>query len=204
MVMDTVIPNDAAAANTNRPDILAWFNWAERLTTGLGTQSEWQMRDENNFDAVLLSLVASLHTKQGADASDIQHELKKTGVPLPEKLVVNSASAVAIETITLFMLERLATQDDERAFFIADTLRDVSNSNVFVNQLQLLQMNLIAGNPDLENRNLQPFGDEAAVRLAASTQRSVKADSFADDVYRSSVRLQHSFFTARAPALNAA
>lgn len=186
MVMDTVIPTDAS---TKKPDILAWFDWAERLTTGLGTQTEWQTRDENNFDAVLLSLVASLHTKQGADVSDTQRELRRTGVALPERLVVNAGSAVAIETITLFMLERLAARDDERAFFIADNLRDVSNSTVFVNQLQLFQMSLIDGNPDLANRNLQDFGDKEDVKLAASVQRSIKPDSFAGDVYRSSLSL---------------
>ncbi len=201
MVMDTVTADSASAtADAKKPDILAWFDWAERLTTGLGQKSELSVADENNFDAVLLSLLSSLHNKPGADTSGIQRELKSTGVRVPEKLAVNAGSVVAIETITLFMLERLATRDDERAFDIAEDLRSISRNGIFASQLQIFQMGLAAGNETL--RPVEPFGNKDELVANASRERSFKPDSFAASVNQAAKRMMHSYF--KPAQLNAA
>ncbi|MDX1922513.1 MAG: hypothetical protein SFW65_05245 [Alphaproteobacteria bacterium] len=207
MVMDTV--TDAGTATTHagkKPDILAWFDWAERLTTGLGTKSELNVIEENNFDAVLLSAVAALHAnKPGVHLPEqLQADLDRTGVAAPQRLVVNSGSAIAVETITLFMLERLATRDDERAFELAEDLRIISRGGVFANQLALFQMSLADINPDLNTRNFEPWGDKADHLKVASAQRLVKPDSFEGQAVQSANRVMQSYFKAPVPRLDAA
>lgn len=189
-----------------KPAILVWFDWAERMTTGLGTQREFSAQDENNVDAVLLSAVAALHAnKPGIHLpAHLQGDLERTGLEAPERLVVNSGSAIAVETITLFMLERLATRDDERAFDIAEDLRMISRNSVFANQLALFQMSLADINPELNARNFESWGDKTAHLKAASVRRSVKPDSFEGQVVQSANRVMHSYFKATAPSLDAA
>ena len=42
-----------ASCGVEEPAIITWFNWAEKLTTGLGSKTQWTATEENSFDAVL-------------------------------------------------------------------------------------------------------------------------------------------------------
>ena len=200
---------DVPRSQRATPDILTWFDWAENLTTGLGAKTELHSREENNFTAVLSSIVAAIynyHTEEPRPAH-LQTDYDVHGVRAAAKLVLNPANEMAVERVARFMLERLATRDEARAFDIADNLRTITGSSVFAKQLALFQTGLMEGNADLS----LPAGaslDSKANLVAAIQQdtrlQSIRPRSIAARTNDRAAELMQNYFKPTPPRLSAA
>ena len=199
-----------ASGSGQEPAILTWFKWAEKLTTGLGSKTKWTASEENNFDAVLHSLVAALHHRPGDRISDeIRGAMDINPVKAPVKLVMQPSHHVTLETMARFLLERLETRmntgGQEQAFDLAEKLRAATSPrSVFAAQLQLFQMNMVEGNPELATRDHAEWGDRSELTKLASTPRTINPTTFTADVYRSADSLMRNFFKREGARLDAA
>ncbi len=196
--MDAVVRDKSGSQS--KSEILVWFDWAERLTTGLGSKDELSAVQEDNFDAVLHSAVRALHHRPGDRLSDaVSSAIDANPVKSPVKLVSQQSHQVTLETITLFMLERLASRGDEvaqeRAYDIAEDLRAVTTPrSIFSAQLQLFQIALIEGNPNLEGRGVEELGNKKELQAIAGAQRSINPASYSGEVYARADGLMRNFF----------
>ena len=126
------------------------------------------------------------------------------------KLVMQPSHHVTLETIGLFLLERLASRDEtngqEQAFDLAEQLRATTTPrSIFGAQLQLFQMSLVDGNPELATRNHDEWGNRGELTNIASAPRSINPTTFTANVYRRADNLMLNFFKRdSAPRLDAA
>ena len=141
-----------------------------------------------------------MHHRPGDRISEeLRGAIQANPVKPPVKLAYQQAHHATLETVVLFLLERLASRNEseakEQAFDLTHQLRSTTSPrSVFGAQLQLFQMSLVDGNPELAARNHDELGNRGELTKTASMPRSINSTTFTADVYRRADGLMYSYF----------
>jgi hypothetical protein len=165
MPVATLVKSDPKA-------IEAWFDMAEKLTTGLGgREANWTNAEARKFHKVLDS---------------IQSELQRT-VSEPEV-------RVSLETVTMFLLGRLAMRNTGKAFTIAEQIRAKEADGSLKDQLALFQSQLASDNPKLLKVKHASWPDPDELERRLEGDRSVPSGKRAVLAHRRAEQMMLRFF----------